>query len=149
MCLKISNYNIQYNYINRFYFMQPATQNVNVKGKSTNRKRSTRYCKRMLNDFFDVSFNPLPGEAHGERVTEIKWSGCRIYRVANVPNGIAKWGKTIVITCLVHHGCGKWIRRVFVQLLMRSRSRSWLRWLRKFVPEVLYLGDQFSRGESR
>jgi len=26
----------------------------------------------MLNDFFDVSFNPLPGEAHEEKVTKIK-----------------------------------------------------------------------------
>lgn len=40
--------------------------------ESTNEKLSTRCCERMLNDFFDVSFNPLPGEAHDEKVTKIK-----------------------------------------------------------------------------
>lgn len=66
--------------------------------------------------------------------------------------GVAEWRRAIAITCpgASRPLRGKWIRRVFVQLLMGSRSaRSRPRWLRKFVPEALYLGDQFSLGPSR
>lgn len=73
----------------------------------------------------------------------------RVCRAADAPNDVAEWRRTIAITCLDDRGRRKWIRRVFAQLLMGSRSRSRPRWLRKFVPEALYLGDQFSRSEPR
>lgn len=48
----------------------------------------------------------------------------------------------IAITCILaaENGLG-----VFLRSYLWDHG-SWPRWLRKFVPEVLYLGDQFSRG---